>query len=420
MSSDRPKVVIVGGGFGGLTAAKALARVAVDVIVVDRQNHHCFQPLLYQVATAALSPAEIAWPIRHMLRQQRNATVLMAEVTGLDLAGRLVQTAAGPISYDYLVIATGATHSYFGHDEWAQFAPGLKGIEDATRIRRRILLAFEHAELAHEEAERQRLLTFVIVGGGATGVEMAGAIAEVARQTLANDFRRIDPRSSRIILLEAGPRLLPTLTEDLSRYAERALARMGVDVRTSTRVTGCDRRGVALDHDRIDAGAVIWAAGVVASPAAIWLDAERDHAGRVRVLPDLSIPEHPEIFVIGDAAAVQDAKGQAVPGVAPAAKQMGRYVGTLIAARLAGQSLPAFRYRNLGELATIGRLAAVVKFGTLSLTGFLGWLFWSFAHIYFLIGVKNRFIVAFTWLWDYVTFQRGARLITEVPPQGRQ
>ncbi len=420
MSSDRPKVVIVGGGFGGLTAAKALARVAVDVIVLDRQNHHCFQPLLYQVATAALSPAEIAWPIRHMLRQQRNATVLMAEVTGLDLAGRLVQTAAGPISYDYLVIATGATHSYFGHDEWAQFAPGLKGIEDATRIRRRILLAFEHAELAHEEAERQRLLTFVIVGGGATGVEMAGAIAEVARQTLANDFRRIDPRSSRIILLEAGPRLLPTLTEDLSRYAERALARMGVDVRTSTRVTGCDRRGVALDHDRIDAGAVIWAAGVVASPAAIWLDAERDHAGRVRVLPDLSIPEHPEIFVIGDAAAVQDAKGQAVPGVAPAAKQMGRYVGTLIAARLAGQSLPAFRYRNLGELATIGRRAAVVKFGTLSLTGFLGWLFWSFAHIYFLIGVKNRFIVAFTWLWDYVTFQRGARLITEVPPQGRQ
>jgi len=318
------------------------------------------------------------------------------------------------------VIATGATHSYFGHDEWAQFAPGLKRIEDATRIRRRILLAFEQAELAHEEAERQRLLTFVIVGGGATGVEMAGAIAEVARQTLANDFRRIDPRSSRIILLEAGPRLLPTLTEDLSRYAERALARMGVDVRTSTRVTGCDRRGVALDHDRIDAGAVIWAAGVVASPAAIWLDAERDHAGRVRVLPDLSIPEHPEIFVIGDAAAVQDAKGQAVPGVAPAAKQMGRYVGTLIAARLAGQSLPAFRYRNLGELATIGRRAAVVKFGTLSLTGFLGWLFWSFAHIYFLIGVKNRFIVAFTWLWDYVTFQRGARLITEVPPQGRQ
>jgi NADH dehydrogenase len=419
MSSERPKVVIVGAGFGGLAAAKALARVAVDVIVLDRQNHHCFQPLLYQVATAALSPAEIAWPIRHMLRTQRNATVLMAEVTGVDLAGRLVQTAAGPISYDYLVIATGATHSYFGHDEWAEFAPGLKRIEDATRIRRRILLAFEQAELADTEAERQRLLTFVIVGGGATGVEMAGAIAEVARETLANDFRRIDPRSSRIILLEAGPRLLPTLPEDLSRYAARALIRMGADVRTSTRVTGCDRRGVALDHGRIDAGAVIWAAGVVASPAAIWLEAERDQADRVRVLPDLSVAQHPEVFVIGDAAAVQDAEGQAVPGVAPAAKQMGRYVGRLIAARLAGKSLPAFRYRNLGELATIGRRAAVVKFGRLRLKGFIGWLFWSLAHIYFLIGVKNRFIVAFTWLWDYVTFQRGARLITEVPPQGR-
>ncbi|HXL48780.1 MAG TPA: NAD(P)/FAD-dependent oxidoreductase [Xanthobacteraceae bacterium] len=419
MSSERPKVVIVGAGFGGLAAAKALARVAVDVIVLDRQNHHCFQPLLYQVATAALSPAEIAWPIRHMLRTQRNATVLMAEVTGVDLAGRLVQTAAGPISYDYLVIATGATHSYFGHDEWAEFAPGLKRIEDATRIRRRILLAFEQAELADTEAERQRLLTFVIVGGGATGVEMAGAIAEVARETLANDFRRIDPRSSRIILLEAGPRLLPTLPEDLSRYAARALIRMGADVRTSTRVTGCDRRGVALDHGRIDAGAVIWAAGVVASPAAIWLEAERDQADRVRVLPDLSVAQHPEVFVIGDVAAVQDAEGQAVPGVAPAAKQMGRYVGRLIAARLAGKSLPAFRYRNLGELATIGRRAAVVKFGRLRLKGFIGWLFWSLAHIYFLIGVKNRFIVAFTWLWDYVTFQRGARLITEVPPQGR-
>src|SRR5260370_37503027 len=270
-----------------------------------------------------------------MLRTKRNATVLMAEATGVDLAGRLVQTAAGPISYDYLVTATGSTHSYFGQDEWAEFAPGLKRIEDATRIRRRILLAFEQAEFADTEAERQRLLTFVIVGGGATGVEMAGPIAEVARQTLANDFRRIDPRSSRIILLEAGPHLLPNLTEDLSRYAERALTRMGVDVRTSTRVTDCDRRGVALDHDRIDAGAVIWAAGVVASPAAIWLDGERDHAGRVRVLPDLSVRQHPEVFVIGDAAAGYDQKGQAVPGVAPAAKQMGGYVGRLIAPRLA-------------------------------------------------------------------------------------
>jgi NADH dehydrogenase len=248
---------------------------------------------------------------------------------------------------------------------------------------------------------------------------MAGAIAEIARQTLAKDFRRIDPRSSRIILLEAGARILPTLPEDLSSYAERALTRMGVDVRTSTRVTGCDRRGVELEHGRIDAGAVIWAAGVVASPAASWLAAEHDRAGRVLVRPDLSVPGHPEVFVIGDAAAVRGENGQPVPGVAPAAKQMGRYVGRLIAARIEGKSLPAFRYRNLGELATIGRRAAVVKFGRLQLKGFIGWLFWSLAHIYFLIGVKNRFIVAFTWLWDYVTFQRGARLITEVPPQGR-
>jgi NADH dehydrogenase len=409
----------VGAGFGGLEAAKALSRVAVDVIVLDQQNYHCFQPLLYQVATAALSPAEIAWPIRHMLRQQRNATVFMAGVEAVDLAGRTVQTSAEPIPYDYLVIATGATHSYFGHDDWAAFAPGLKRIEDATRIRRSILLAFEQAELADNEAERQRLLTFVIVGGGATGVEMAGAIAEIARQTLANDFRRIDPRSSRIILLEAGPRVIPTLPEDLSRYAERALIRMGVEVRTSTRVTSCDRHGVELEHGRIDASTIIWAAGVVASPAAAWLGAAHDRAGRVLVRPDLSIPDHPEVFVIGDAASVHDDAGEQVPGVAPAAKQMGHYVGRLIAARLAGHSLPAFRYRNLGELATIGRRAAVVKVGPLHLTGFIGWLFWSLAHIYFLIGVKNRFIVAFTWLWDYLTFQRGARLITDVPPQGK-
>src|SRR5262244_1732865 len=399
MSQRRPKVVIVGAGFGGLEAAKALSRVAVDVTVIDRQNHHCFQPLLYQVATAALSPAE---------------------VNGIDLAGRFVQTGAGPISYDYLVIATGATHSYFGHDDWSDFAPGLKRIEDATRIRRSILLAFEQAELARDDAERQRLLTFVIVGGGATGVEMAGAIAEIARQTLAKDFRRIDPRSSRIILLEAGPRVLPTLPEDLSAYAERTLMRMGVDVRTSTRVTNCDRRGVDLDRGRIDASTIIWAAGVVASPAARWLGAEHDPAGRVLVRPDLSVPHHPEIFVIGDAAAVRDEKGAMVPGIAPAAKQMGRYVGRLIAARATKTSSPApFRYRSVGDLATIGRRAAVVKFGKLRLKGFVGWLFWSLAHIYFLIGVKNRFIVAFTWLWDYVTFHRGARLITEVPPPAR-
>ena len=420
MSQKRPNVVIVGAGFGGLEAAKALAHAAVDVTVIDRQNHHCFQPLLYQVATAALSPAEIAWPTRHILRRQANATVLMAEVTGVDADGRRVLTSAGPIPYDYLVLATGATHSYFGNDDWAEFAPGLKRIEDATRIRRSILLAFEQAELAHDDADRQRLLTFVIVGGGATGVEMAGAIAEIARQTLAKDFRRIDPRSSHIILLEAGPRVLPTLPDDLSDYAARTLTRMGVDVQTSTRVTRVDPHGVDLDPGRIDASTVIWAAGVVASPAANWLGAERDRAGRALVGPDLSVPGRPDVFVIGDAAAVKDDKGQPVPGMAPGAKQMGRYVGRLIAARIAGRSLPPFRYRHLGDLATIGRRAAVVKFGNLRLKGFVGWVFWSVAHIYFLIGLKNRFIVAFTWLWDYVTFHRGARLITEVAPPGKR
>ncbi len=416
MPDNRPQVVIIGAGFGGLEAAKALGRAPVDVTIVDRVNHHCFQPLLYQVATAALSPAEIAWPIRHILRGQKNATVLMAEVTGVDVAARLVRLKdAEPIRYDQLVVATGATHSYFGHDAWAEFAPGLKRIEDATRIRRSILLAFEQAELTRDDAERRRLLTFVIVGGGATGVEMAGAIAEIARQTLAADFRRIDPRASNIILLEAGPRIMPALPEDLADYARRALTRMGVDVRTATRVTGCDRRGVDLDQGRLDAGTVIWAAGVVASPAARWLDAAQDRAGRVVVEGDLSLPGHPEIFVVGDTAAARNAGGEPLPGVAPAAKQMGRYVGKLIAARIAGRSLPPFRYRHIGDLATIGRRAAVVKFGRLHLTGFIGWLFWSVVHIYFLIGLKHRFIVAFTWLWDYITFQRGARLITEVP-----
>src|SRR5947209_6329867 len=295
----RPKVVIVGAGFGGLEAAKALSRVAVDVTVIDRQNHHCFQPLLYQVATAALSPADVAWPIRHILRKQENATVLMAEVRSIDTAERVVHADAISVPYDYLMLATGATHSYFGHDEWSEVAPGLKRIEDATRIRRRILIAFEQAELTEDESERRRLLTFVIVGGGATGVEMAGAIAEVARQSLAKDFRRIDPKAARIILLEAGPRVLPTLPQDLSDYALRTLARMGVDVRTGTRVTGCDARGVMLEQGRIDAGTIIWAAGVIASPAARWLDAEHDRAGRVVVGPDLSVPKRPDVFVIG-------------------------------------------------------------------------------------------------------------------------
>ena len=326
MTGQRPKVVIVGAGFGGLEAAKALARAPADVTVVDRQNHHCFQPLLYQVATAALSPADIAWPIRHILRAQHNATVLMEEVRGIDTAQKLLHANFGDIAYDYLVIATGAMHSYFGHDEWAEYAPGLKRIEDATRIRRSILIAFEQAELMTDADERRRLLTFIIVGGGATGVEMAGAIAEIARQTLAADFRRIDPRSARIVLIEAGPRLLPTFPPKQSDYVRTALEHAGVEVKTDTLVTQCDARGVDLKGGRIDAGTIIWAAGVVASPAARWLNAEADRAGRARVNPDLSLPGHPDIFVIGDTAAVTDANGRPVPGIAPAAKQMGHYV----------------------------------------------------------------------------------------------
>jgi NADH:quinone reductase (non-electrogenic) len=416
VSSAKPKVVIIGAGFGGLEAAKALKRAAADVIVIDRHNHHCFQPLLYQVATAALSPADIAWPIRHILRPQRNATVLMEEVQGIDPEKKVLHTQYGEITYDYLVIATGATHSYFGHDEWSKFAPGLKRIEDATRIRRSILIAFERAELTQDQEQQRRLLTFVIVGGGATGVEMAGAIADVAGQTLAADFRRIDPRSARIVLVEAGPRLLPTFPPSLSDYARRTLTRSGVEVRTDTLVTNCDANGVDLINGRIDAGTVIWAAGIAPSPAVRWLNAEADRAGRVKVGPDLSVPGRPEIFVIGDTAAVVDSKGQPVPGIAPAAKQMGKYVGKLISARIAGRERQKpFRYMHLGELATIGRRAAVVKFGALELKGFLGWLFWSLAHIYFLIGLRNRFVVAFNWFWDYITFQRGARLITDVP-----
>ena len=419
MPQERPRVVILGAGFGGLEAAKTLARAPVEITIIDRQNYHCFQPLLYQVATAALSPAEVAWPIRHILRRQQNATVYMAEVTGIDFAARAVNTKSGSFPFDFLIVATGATHSYFGHDEWAAVAPGLKRIEDATRIRRSILEAFEQAELARDESERRRLLTFVIVGGGPTGVEMAGAIAEVARQTLARDFRQIDPRTSRIVLVEAGPRILPAFSEQHSAYARDTLTAMGVDVMTSTPVMGCDARGVDLKDGRIDAATVVWAAGVVASPAASWLAAEHDNAGRVTVRPDLSLPGDNNIFVIGDTASVR-AGGVAVPGLAPAAKQMGHYVGRLIAERIAGRSVPPFRYRNMGVLATIGRRAAVVEFRSFQFAGFVGWLFWSVVHIYFLIGLRNRFVVALTWLWGYITFQRGARLITEVPAPGPQ
>jgi NADH dehydrogenase len=413
VTAHRPRIVIVGAGFGGLEAAKALQRAPADVIVVDRQNHHCFQPLLYQVATAALSPADIAWPIRHILRRQKNATVLMETVTGVDVPKKLLRTNFGEQPFDYLVLAAGATHSYFGHDEWSKVAPGLKRIEDATRIRRHILIAFECAEIATDPAEQRRMLTFVIIGGGATGVEMAGAIAEVARQTLAADFRRIDPRSARIVLIEAGDRLLPNFSPRLSDYARDALTRAGVDIMTKTAATKCDAAGVDTNTGRIDADTIIWAAGVVASPAGRWLGAETDRAGRVKVGGDLSLPGHPEIFIIGDTAAVSGAKGNPVPGVAPAAKQMGKYVAKLITARITGRREPkAFRYVHLGDLATIGRRAAAVDFGPLKLKGFPGWVFWCVIHIYFLIGLRNRFIVAFTWLWDYLTFQRGARLIT--------
>ena len=416
MPQPKPLVVIIGAGFGGLEAAKTLRREPVEITLIDRQNYHCFQPLLYQVATAALSPADVAWPIRHILRQQKNATVLMTEVNGIDPVARTVSTEAGPFSFDFLVIATGARNSYFGHHHWADVAPGLKRIEDATRIRRNILSAFEEAELARDDSERKRLLTFVIIGGGPTGVEMAGAIAEVARQTLARDFRRIDPRTARIVLIEGGPRLLPTFSERHSNYARDTLAAMGVDVMTSNPVLECDSRGVDLAGGRVEAGSVIWAAGITASPAAQWISAERDRGGRVVVRPDLSLHGFSDIFVIGDTASVKDANGRPVPGLASAAKQMGKYVGKLIAARVAGRSLPPFRYRHEGSLTTIGRRAAVVELGPVQLKGFIGWMFWSAVHIYFLIGLRNRFVVAVTWLWSYVTFKRGARLITEVPP----
>jgi NADH:quinone reductase (non-electrogenic) len=420
VARQSPRVVIIGGGFGGLETAKTLAGSGVQVTIIDRRNHHCFQPPLYQVATAALSPADVAWPIRGILRRQQNARVIMAEVSGVDMQRRCVHAAATDdrmhgaridVDYDFLVIATGSAHSYFGHEEWAAVAPGLKRIEDATDIRRRILLAFEDAEIA-PIPQRGALLTFAIVGGGPTGVEMAGAIAEIARQTLARDFRSIDPRLSRIVLIEAGPRILPTFPDDLSAYATRSLRSMGVEVLTSSKVTHCDAEGVRFGDDRLPARTLIWAAGVGASPAANWIGADHDRAGRIKIGPDLSVPGQPEIFAIGDTVTLIDGSGRAVPALAPAAKQMGRYVGRLLAARIHGRAdLPAFRYRDYGNLATIGRRAAVVALGRLHLTGRVGWWFWGCVHIYFLIGLRNRFIVALQWLWDYITFQRSARLI---------
>ncbi|HEY4250111.1 MAG TPA: NAD(P)/FAD-dependent oxidoreductase [Roseomonas sp.] len=414
----RPRVVILGAGFAGLSVARGLMREPVEILVVDRRNHHLFQPLLYQVATAAVSPADVAWPVRQIVGRQPNTQVVMADATGIDLERRSVVTTVGDIPYDNLVVACGVSHSYWGQDGWAAFAPGLKTIDDATHVRTRILTAFERAEVEEDAAARRRLLTFVVVGGGPTGVEMAGAVAEVARDALAREFKRIDPRGARIILAEAGPRILPVFREELSAYAHRALERMGVEVLTGRRVTAVDATGVRLDEEAIDAEVIIWAAGVAAPALIRALPGEHDRNGRALVAPDLSLPGHPEVFVIGDAAQVVDAKGVAVPGVAPAAKQMGQHVARVLAARLRGAPAPApFAYRHAGDLATIGRNAAVVRIGRLSLTGFLAWLFWSLAHIYFLIGMRNRLLVATHWAWIYLTRQRGARLITgEEPP----
>jgi NADH dehydrogenase len=409
----RPRVVIVGAGFGGLTAAQALAKAPVDVTVIDRRNYHLFQPLLYQVATAGLSPADIAWPIRSILAKQRNVRVLMARVEGVDVARREVIAGEHRVPYDYLIVATGARHAYFGKDEWEPFAPGLKKIDDATAIRRRVLVAFEKAEVTQDDAERRRLLNFIVVGGGPTGVEMAGAIAELSKHALARDFRHVDPRATRIILVEAGKRVLATFPEDLSAKAKAALEKLGVEVMLGHPVTACDDGGVVVNGERIEARTVVWGAGVAASPAGKWLGAQRDRAGRVVVGPDLTVTDHPEIFVIGDTASCMDAAGKAVPGVAPAAKQMGKYAAAVIASRVSGGGAPPlFRYRNYGNMATIGRKAAVADFGRFRLSGFLAWLLWGAAHVYFLIGLRNRMVVALNWAWNYVTFGRGARLIT--------
>lgn len=417
LMTQRPRIVIVGAGFGGLSAALRLRRADAVVTVIDRHNHHLFQPLLYQVATAALSPADIAAPIRAILGRQRNTRVMLGAVSGIDTAARAVLVGERRVPYDWLVLATGARDSYFGHDDWAATTLRLKDIEDARRMRRHILLAFERAEDSDDAAERERLLTFVIIGGGPTGVELAGALAELARATLARDFRRIDPKSARIVLVEAGPRLLPAFPPSLSDAASRALTRLGVELRLGMAVNRCDSDGVGLGAERIDSRTVLWAAGVTASPAAGWLGVAAGSGGRVAVAADLSLPGHPEIFVIGDTALVAGSGGRPLPGVAPVAKQQGHYVARAILARLAGRTVPPFRYRNVGNLATIGRREAVVDFGWLRLTGRLAWLIWSGAHIYFLIDFRTRLIVALEWLWSYLTYQRGARLILDAVEQ---
>lgn len=409
------KAVVVGGGFGGFEAARLLARKGCDVTLIDRRNHHLFQPLLYQVATAALSTSEVAWPIRHLVRRQANIRTLLATVTGIDTDNRLVLTAdGGAVPYDSLVLATGARHAYFGHDEWEQYAPGLKTLEDATAIRRKLLLAFEQAERCSDPAERAALMTFAIIGGGPTGVELAGAIAELARSDLPGEFRSIRPQEARVVLVEAGPRILGNFVEPLSDYARRALEGLGVEIILGQPVTAVDETGIIYGGQRLAACTVLWAAGVQASPAAHWLGVEADRAGRIKVNPDLSVPGHADIFAIGDTALAFRPDGRPVPGVGDAAKQGGRHAARVILARLAGEPSPGpFRYAHAGDLATIGKRAAVIDFGWIRLTGWVAWWAWGLAHIYFLIGLKNRLFVALSWLWIYLTGQRSARLITQ-------
>ncbi len=423
-----PRVVIVGAGFGGLNAAQALAKAPVSITVIDRKNFHTFQPLLYQVATAGLSPGEIAAPIRSILRSHKNIEVLMAEVTGFDLDRHAIETPEGEIPYDYLIIAAGAGHSYFGHDAWEPYAPGLKTIEDALEIRRRVLLTFELAERQASSGENASPLNFVVVGGGPTGVELAGTLAEISRHALAHEFRSIDPSRTHILLIEGGARVLPAYAEDLSRSAQEQLNRLGVEVRTSTVVTQIEPGAVYAGDTRLPATVVLWAAGVAASPLGKKLGGEVDRAGRVLVQPDLSIPGHPEVFVIGDLAALKDEQGKMLPGVAPVAIQEGRFVAKVIRKELGRAGTPPFsrssreggdvhvrpkfHYWDKGSLATIGRAAAVAQFGRIHISGFIAWLSWLFVHILFLIGFRNRLLVFIQWAWSYVTYERGARLIT--------
>jgi NADH:ubiquinone reductase (H+-translocating) len=408
-------VVIVGAGFGGLAAAHGLAGAAVKITIIDQRNHHLFQPLLYQVGTASLATSEIAWPIRHLVRNRKEITTLLGEVTGVDTRNRTVALEdGGTVHYDTLVLATGARHAYFGHDEWEPYAPGLKTLEDATSIRRRILLSFERAERETDPERRAALLTFVIVGGGPTGVELAGAIAELAYHNLPREYRHIDTRKARVVLIEAGPRILPSFTEDLSAYARAALERLGVEIQLGSAVSECSGRGVIYADRPLAAKVILWAAGVRASPAAAWAGLPADNAGRVKVEPDLTAPGHPEIFVIGDTATIDAWRGKPVPGIAPAAKQQGLHVAHTIRARLRGDTAQRmFRYKHSGNLATIGKRAAVIDFGTIKVRGWLAWWIWGLAHIYFLIGVRNRLAVALSWLWIYATGSRSACLITQ-------